>query len=205
MRIDHVSSGRSIPQCKECTKKLHRENEPHRFSIEKIRPCFTKYGATLITTVYINAKQKLEFKCACSKLGLVSWDKIQKGQAVRCKGCQFLYSYKRGSDHPQFDSNISDQERALKLLKNRGPDWYRFSNSLLKKVNYICQLCAKRGSYLSAHHKYNWADYPDKRFDPDNIVVICREHHLEFHSLYGYGNNTPDQFLEYASKFKEDL
>ena len=65
------------------------------------------------------------------------------------------------------------------------------------------QIFIDKGAKLSAHHLYNWADYPEHRRDISNGITICRDHHIKFHSkqYYGKKNNTPDQYFEYASNF----
>ena len=52
---------------------------------------------------------------------------------------------------------------------------------------------------MSVHHLdgYNWCK--EKRTDINNGIVLSKEIHDEFHSLYGRGNNTLDQFIEYIT------
>ncbi|WNM55253.1 hypothetical protein CoNPh26_CDS0166 [Staphylococcus phage S-CoN_Ph26] len=57
-------------------------------------------------------------------------------------------------------------------------------------------VCNQNG-YLHAHHLdgYHWCK--DKRYDLNNGVTLCKDHHFNFHKQYGYKNNTKEQFEEY--------
>ena len=57
-----------------------------------------------------------------------------------------------------------------------------------------------------AHHLngYNW--YEEGRADESNLIYLSDKVHNEFHKMYGYGNNTIDQFLEFlARRYPEDV
>ena len=71
---------------------------------------------------------------------------------------------------------------------------------VFERDNYTCQHCGKETHNNRAHHKdgYNWCI--DRRHDVDNGVTLCKECHDEFHHIYGYGNNTEQQFNEWNSK-----
>lgn len=74
----------------------------------------------------------------------------------------------------------------------------------LKKNDYTCDISQKRGCKLVAHHLNSWDKHREQRFNEDNLVCILEELHKEFHSIYGYGNNTKDQYNEFkALKRKE--
>ena len=49
-------------------------------------------------------------------------------------------------------------------------------------------------------NSFDWCE--ELRFDVDNGITLCKVHHDEFHKLYGYGNNTYDQFLEFKEIMK---
>jgi transposase len=65
--------------------------------------------------------------------------------------------------------------------------------AILKRDNYTCQKCGKRGKKLEVHHIFNWADYPELRYAIDNGITLCRECHREFHKQFGLRKNTKAQ------------
>lgn len=75
--------------------------------------------------------------------------------------------------------------------------------AVFKRDNYTCQCCGdNKGHNLQAHHKYDFAEYPDLRFDINNGITLCDKCHNpnvigSFHHTYGTKNNTPEQLKEY--------
>lgn len=67
-----------------------------------------------------------------------------------------------------------------------------------------CQVCHSQ-TRLESHHIYSWTGYPEKRFDINNGIILCRTCHKDFHSKYDKGNNTLEQFTEYLNKKSEAL
>lgn len=190
MRFSNILSGNSIPQCLKCSNTL-KANRKEKVPIDVVKQKFEKYGSTLISLNYQNNSQDLEFLCKCGKLAYMRYSNIQQGRTPRCRECQLKFSYPKGSNHYKWNPNISDEEREI---RNRGNAFYRWANEIRKQAKYTCIITGKRGRYLVAHHLYNWADYPDKRYDLSNGVCISKKLHDEFHRIYGKGNNTPEQF-----------
>lgn len=63
--------------------------------------------------------------------------------------------------------------------------------------NYICQLCYKYGIPLHAHHLNSWNTFVNQRYELYNGITLCTKHHELFHHIYGKGNNTKFQFLQF--------
>ncbi|HEC63774.1 MAG TPA: hypothetical protein ENI23_00605 [bacterium] len=145
-------------------------------------------------------RTRIEFQCKCGELGEKIWDDIKGGQEPLCTSCARLkMGQLKGPNHPRWNPNLSEEARAFGWTAESA----KWSRAILRAADWTCQLCNKRGTNLSAHHLFNSADHPDKKYDRNNGISICREHHLDFHSIHGYGNNTPEQFQVFASKFME--
>lgn len=68
---------------------------------------------------------------------------------------------------------------------------------------YTCQRCGdSAGGNLTAHHIYSYDVHIDERQEENNGITLCEKCHKDFHSKYGYGKNTKQQFDEWIQKCK---
>ena len=59
-----------------------------KYTIEHIKESFAKEGYDLLSTEYVNNKQKLEYRCPKGHRGSISYHNFQQGQ--RCRQCAIL-------------------------------------------------------------------------------------------------------------------
>lgn len=86
----------------------------------------------------------------------------------------------------------------LNTMIRQSAEGKAWSYDVLAKADFTCAKCGQRGGKLHAHHKNAFASFPDQRFNVDNGACLCDSCHDEFHSLYGKGENTVDQFNEWV-------
>ena len=127
-------------------------------------------------------------KCKVCGKTLKTW------RGTLCKEC-FLKREQSGENNSNWkDYPLKDEIRKLRKSKyNR--IWVK---EVKEKYNYTCDVCGSKEN-LHSHHLYNWADYPDYRFELDNGVCLCKKCHFEFHKIYGKKNNTKEEYLEYKN------
>lgn len=77
------------------------------------------------------------------------------------------------------------------------PKFIKWAKLVKERDGFTCQVCNKTGVYLNAHHKYSWDKFVDLRYKIDCGVTLCSKCHTFFHDIFGYGNNTEDQFNQY--------
>src|SRR6185369_14290790 len=66
------------------------------------------------------------------------------------------------------------------LKKKREPPALTRAKRIAKvRDDYTCQYpgCGRRSKHIDAHHKAKRSQRPDLKFDPDNLICLCREHH----------------------------
>jgi len=68
---------------------------------------------------------------------------------------------------------------------------------VFKKDRFVCQKCHRNNKKLRVHHINNFARFPELRFEVNNGITFCEDHHNEFHKLYGKKNNTKEQIKEF--------
>lgn len=70
---------------------------------------------------------------------------------------------------------------------------------IYERDKYRCDCCGKRG-WINAHHLNGWNWCYAGRFDVDNGVTLCAGRngcHNKFHKMFGRGNNTKSQYLQF--------
>ena len=143
---------------------------------------------------------KVTVQCdGCSKIYkttyLVYYNHNHDGK-IYCNSCANKL-FNSGENHPRWNFNKSYEER---LMNRRYPEYTTFVKSVLARDNYTCQYCGKRGGNLEVHHLdgYDWCK--DKRTVITNGITLCDCCHSLFHSIYGLGGNTKEQYETWVKK-----
>lgn len=88
-------------------------------------------------------------------------------------------SGRTGVTNPNWKGGSSAERQRLYA----SADWKELVRIVRARDGCNCRKCgkAKWGINLHLHHIKPWATYPDLRFDPDNIITLCRDCHIEAH------------------------
>lgn len=95
---------------------------------------------------------------------------------------------KVGSLHPVFKEN-----------KTRVEGSPLFIQTIFALYNAKCFVTGKtkNETELQVHHLDSRNQFPEKVSEVDNGILISKKVHTEFHGIYGWGNNTREQFEEF--------
>lgn len=176
------------PSCRKCQKRKS-------YSQKDVESLFKKRG-WILKDIYENSKTPISFVCERGHNQTITLSNFLRG--VGCKQCVIENS--RGENHYNWNPNKSKEDRISDRKYNEYLNWRK---SAFKRDNYTCQICGdSKGGNLNAHHKdsYNWCK--KRRLDITNAVTLCEKHHKLFHKLYGYGDNTEQQYLQFEKDFK---
>ena len=185
MTFDSFQAPNTTNVCPLCSNAKRR-------SISDIEKVFAANGCTLKSNEYI-PKRKLKYIAQCGHECEITLHKFLDGQGRLCSKC----AKPRGANHHAYNPNLTDEDR---IYRRDLYDVIIWRNAIYAKDNYICVKCKHgKGGDLIAHHLdgYNWCK--EKRFDVTNGITLCERCHKEFHSLYGFGNNTKEQYFEWIN------
>lgn len=175
--------------CSEC-KKLY--NTKYCTKCNKPIPKSRKYDLCSECLAEERHNEKyIKFNCAyCGK-------KSERLKA-HTKGDILFCSHKCMGLYRRLDPNkLADVSKDPKIV-----DW---SKKVISKFNNTCIKCGKHfDKGLNAHH-LNSKDWDkDNMYNVDNGVPLCNECHQDYHMLYGYGDNTEEQFLEWYNEYLDE-
>ena len=114
-----------------------------------------------------------------------------------------LYGTKRpdmlGENNPSWNKDLTDKDREDRRLIEELKTW---KQNVFKRDDYTCQVTGKRGTELNCHHlnSYHWDK--ENRTNIDNGITILKDIHKLFHHIYGYKNNTKEQFEEFKHRYQ---
>ena len=92
----------------------------------------------------------------------------------------------------RWNLNLTAEERATSRNREMAiSGLHLWREDVFKRDWYGCVVCGNHKSgVLVAHHKESWNRNKDLRLNVNNGDTVCTECHKEFHSRYGYGDNT---------------
>ena len=129
--------------------------------IESVRKSFEKYNYKLLTKMYIDSHQKLEYICPKGHKHSMSWNNWQ--QEKRCPTCANISNY--GSGNPNWKGGISKEPYCQ--------DWTNDLKELVKERDgHKCMNpdCRCKDKTLAVHH----INYNKKFCGAENLITICR-------------------------------
>ena len=151
---------------------------------------------------------KIKVQCdECDKkymLPYYAYNKHNHNGKTYCNKCSNTI-FISGENNGRWNSNLSYEERQT---CRKHPKYTEFIKKVLIRDNYTCQCCGKKkeiSGRLIVHHLdgHDWCE--DKRTDETNGVTLCEECHKNFHSIYGYGGNTKEQFEKWIGHAVSEL
>jgi hypothetical protein len=167
-----------------------------KYTLEEVRNEFLKAGYALQEIDYKNNSTKMRYTCPShpDKDTSITLKDLMRG--VRCSYCYRDNS--KGENHPSYNPDLSDEERAYKRNDIEYYDWRR---KVFERDSYTCTTCGdNKGGNLVAHHKDGYGWCRERRTDIDNGVTLCKQCHKDFHILYRIKNNTESQYNEWVKE-----
>lgn len=141
------------------------------------------YGKTGIDHPFYGKHHSQETK---KKMSLIKKDYIPWNKGRRC-------SQLDGENNPNWKGGISSEIDKIRYSS----EMKTWRKKVYIRDNYTCQKCKIRGGRLCSHHIENFSSVEELRFDIDNGIILCKEHHNQFHKIYGRKNNNQDQINEF--------
>ena len=197
-RTSHYIISQNIKKCKECNRKTQTQKKIDKLNTI-IKYCEENIPhIKLLSNIYLSVSEELDFYCETHDF---YFKKIPALILQNKNGCEKCFSDSISSEKSsQYNPNLPEHKRLKARKTSKVIKW---RNNLLKLYNKKCYICGHDKKYnLIAHHKNSHDWCKKEAYDINNGVILCKNCHSEFHYIYGYGNNTKEQFEKYLKDFK---
>lgn len=186
--------------CKECLiekrQKLRHDNE---WLLNQLKE--KQIYDVIPLENYKGRNNPMKFRCKCGEEWITTPDRVLLGN--HCKKCG--YESMSGENSHWFNPNLTEEDRMDRNHRFRNPEYVKFIKDCFERDNYTCQITDKKSKGdIVVHHinGFNWDI--NNRTNIDNGITLNTEIHKEFHKIYGKGNNTKQQFIEFLQKLYSD-
>lgn len=216
---------RNCKGCPECTGN----RRDYTIEIIKQKLFIINPNIEILSKKYINKNVKLLLKCKIDNHEWsATWGSLSHNQGCPKCAIESLRKSKIGKNNPSWKGGISPLSLHLRQFISQ---WKKDS---FVKYNYKCDITGSNKNLIIHHlygfnqilqetmetlqlpiyeeiNRYN--DNELKQIEDKCLelhykcglgICLCEEEHKKFHSMFGYGNNTPEQYYEFKEmKLKE--
>ncbi len=216
--LNHFLRGQN--RCPKCGNKELKKSKT-KYSIDFVKETIKKDGYEVIDNKYISCDAPILCKCKNGHIfNLYFSDYLYRNRG--CQQCSFLNH--SGENHWNYKGGESE---VLDYFRKNIKEW---KVEVMKKYNNTCYLTNSKRDCVIHHLRgfntiikesceelqiplYNkikdykaedWNDLKEKvlsKHTVSNGVLLQRKVHNKFHSLYGKGNNTKEQFNDFIDKY----
>ena len=118
-------------------------------------------------------------------------------------GCysQKLKRGRNGKNHPNWNPNLTKEERLENKNRSKNPKYRKWHNRVLQRDWFKCQCCKTPNKNLEVHHIYSWHSHKHLRHTTSNGVTLCKNCHKKFHKIYGRKFNTKKQLSKFLKEY----
>lgn len=123
-------------------------------------------------------------QCDCGTIKTILNSNLPRTTSCGCFARE--QSAKRiGANHNNWDPTLTQEDRDRHRLGSPAHTEFKvLAQQIRRRDRATCLVCGAPNS-THVHHLQPWAAYRDLRYDPANLVTLCKECHNQFHALYG--------------------
>lgn len=210
--------------CPKCAKIKSAESCRYTMDYVKARLAELTDNTIIVSDTYINSSTDLLCQCnTCGNLWTTNWSILRQRQ--QCPEC--AKENVRGKNSPAWDGGVTELNA---FLRGAIYDWKRDSmvysgyrcvitgekfdevhhiygfNTIVKDVLHRCELpiYEKIGMYSEEELESLRKACVDIHYENGLGACLTEKVHEKFHSIYGYGDNTLEQFEEFKQNYAND-
>jgi transposase-like protein len=174
--------GQAAPKCRcGCGQDVtwnRRDNEWRAYVIGHNHPPQKHHDPEWLRDAYWTRNltaQEIAAQCDVHVTTIIRF--LQKAGIARRDRAAARIGRKAGENNPAWKGGVTPERQRI----YKSQEWISVVKVVYKRDKHLCQRCGSP-KHPHAHHIKAWANYPELRLDPNNLVTLCEDCHVWVHS-----------------------
>lgn len=104
--------------------------------------------------------------------------------------------------------NLKEWKKEVTAATRNDPEYRKMKKRVRQRDNNTCQCCGyhsdkKKNHKLEVHHIYGYKDHLDYRVEDSNCVLLCKDCHKQYHTIYGKKDVNPVSFMQFIRDYND--